>query len=48
MDLPAEAELIPFSRWITPAEVKVRFDTWFFAAQAPAGTVAHADGQRVR
>src|SRR3954452_15907385 len=22
--------LIPFSRWITPAEVKIRFDTWFF------------------
>src|SRR3954447_176383 len=22
------AELLPFSRWITPAEVKIRFDTW--------------------
>src|SRR3954471_5484299 len=22
--------LVPFSRWITPAQVKVRFDTWFF------------------
>jgi 8-oxo-dGTP pyrophosphatase MutT (NUDIX family) len=43
--LPADVELIPFSRWITPAEVKVRFDTWFFAAQAPASTVAQADGE---
>ena len=24
---------VPFSRWITPAQVKVRFDTWFFAAR---------------
>ena len=27
--------LTPFSRWITPAEVKKRFDTWFFLATAP-------------
>ncbi len=25
-------QLIPFSRWITPAQVKIRFDTWFFLA----------------
>jgi 8-oxo-dGTP pyrophosphatase MutT (NUDIX family) len=37
-------ELIPFSRWITPEEVKVRFDTWFFAAQAPAEAEARPDG----
>jgi 8-oxo-dGTP pyrophosphatase MutT (NUDIX family) len=42
--LPEDAELVPFSRWITPAEVKVRFDTWFFAAEVAAGTVATADG----
>src|SRR5579859_2245360 len=29
------AELVPFARWITPAEVKIRFDTWFFLAPAP-------------
>src|SRR3989442_151569 len=29
-------ELVPYSRWITPAEVKIRFDTWFFVAHAPA------------
>jgi 8-oxo-dGTP pyrophosphatase MutT (NUDIX family) len=42
--LPAGAELVPFSRWITPAEVKVRFDTWFFAAEAPPGVEARPDG----
>ena len=33
--LPERTELVPFSRWITPRRVKVRFDTWFFAAEAP-------------
>jgi 8-oxo-dGTP pyrophosphatase MutT (NUDIX family) len=36
--------LVPFSRWITPEEVKVRFDTWFFAAEAPTGAEARPDG----
>jgi 8-oxo-dGTP pyrophosphatase MutT (NUDIX family) len=36
--------LVPFSRWITPREVKVRFDTWFFAAEAPPGASPRADG----
>ena len=42
--LPAAAELVPFSRWITPTEVKVRFDTWFFVAEAPPGAEARPDG----
>jgi len=42
--LSGDVELVPFSRWITPEEVKVRFDTWFFAAQAPPDTQARADG----
>src|SRR5690348_11338163 len=37
-------QLVPFSRWITPAEVKIRFDTWFFLAPLPAGASARADG----
>ncbi|HEY7455032.1 MAG TPA: NUDIX hydrolase [Thermoleophilaceae bacterium] len=42
--LPDDTELVPFSRWITPQEVKVRFDTWFFAAEAPDGVEARPDG----
>jgi 8-oxo-dGTP pyrophosphatase MutT (NUDIX family) len=33
--LDESAELVPFSRWITPREVKVRYDTWFYLALAP-------------
>src|SRR5256885_7602617 len=29
--------LVRFSRWITPAEVSIRFDTHFFLAPMPAG-----------
>ena len=36
--------LVTFSRWITPVEVKVRFDTWFYVAEAPEGVEAEADG----
>jgi 8-oxo-dGTP pyrophosphatase MutT (NUDIX family) len=40
-------ELVPFSRWITPAQVKTRFDTWFFLAPLPEGAVPAVDGQEV-
>ena len=42
--LSGDVELVPFSRWITPEEVKIRFDTWFFAAEAPPDTEAVPDG----
>jgi 8-oxo-dGTP pyrophosphatase MutT (NUDIX family) len=42
--LPQDAEVVSWSRWITPAEVKVRFDTWFFVAEAPPGAEATVDG----
>jgi 8-oxo-dGTP pyrophosphatase MutT (NUDIX family) len=36
--------LVRFSRWITPAVVKIRFDTHFFLATAPEGTAPRPDG----
>jgi 8-oxo-dGTP pyrophosphatase MutT (NUDIX family) len=44
VQLPAGADVVPWSRWITPEEVKVRFDTWFFVAGAPAGAEPTPDG----
>jgi len=43
--LPAPGELVPFSRWITPAQVKIRFDTHFFLAPAPDGQKPRIDGK---
>ena len=37
--------LVPFSRWITPEEVSVRFDTFFYVAGAPDGAEARPDGE---
>jgi hypothetical protein len=36
---------VKFSRWITPAEVVVRFDTHFFLAALPAGQEPRVDGE---
>ena len=36
--------LVPFSRWITPEEVTVRFDTLFYVAAAPPGAEPRVDG----
>jgi 8-oxo-dGTP pyrophosphatase MutT (NUDIX family) len=38
-------ELIRFSRWITPAEVQIRFDTHFFLAALPADQEPVIDGE---
>jgi 8-oxo-dGTP pyrophosphatase MutT (NUDIX family) len=40
-------ELIPFSRWITPAQVKIRFDTWFYLGSLPQGAEPKVDGSEV-
>jgi 8-oxo-dGTP pyrophosphatase MutT (NUDIX family) len=42
--LPAGHSIVHWSRWITPAEVIVRFDTWFFVTEAPPGAEAIVDG----
>jgi 8-oxo-dGTP pyrophosphatase MutT (NUDIX family) len=38
-------DLVKFSRWITPAEVRTRFDTHFFLAQLPPGQEPKIDGE---
>lgn len=45
IELADPAELVKFSRWITPSEVKVRFDTHFFLAPLPANQEPRVDGE---
>ena len=45
--LPDPAALVPFARWITPPEVSIRFDTYFFLAVAPDGAEAVVDGSEI-
>jgi 8-oxo-dGTP pyrophosphatase MutT (NUDIX family) len=45
--LPDPEALVPFARWITPPEVTIRFDTWFFLAEAPPGAEIAIDGQEI-
>ncbi len=44
IQLPAEEELVPFTRWITPELIATRFDAWFFLALAPAHSPPKPDG----
>jgi 8-oxo-dGTP pyrophosphatase MutT (NUDIX family) len=44
VELPPGHAVVHWSRWITPAEVVIRFDTWFFVAEAPPGAEATVDG----
>ena len=39
------AELVAFSRWITPKVVPTRFDTHFFLARLPSGQQPRIDGE---
>ncbi|HVS29366.1 MAG TPA: NUDIX hydrolase [Solirubrobacteraceae bacterium] len=40
----AAGELVAFSRWITPEQVSIRFDTYFFLAPVPNGASPQTDG----
>jgi 8-oxo-dGTP pyrophosphatase MutT (NUDIX family) len=44
VELPDPGALVGFSRWITPPEVRIRFDTHFFLAPAPDGAAPRPDG----
>jgi 8-oxo-dGTP pyrophosphatase MutT (NUDIX family) len=45
--VPPAAELVAFSNWITPARVRIRFDTWFFLAAMPDGQEVRVDGREI-
>jgi 8-oxo-dGTP pyrophosphatase MutT (NUDIX family) len=47
VSLASPEGLIPFSRWITPPQVKIRFDTWFYLAALPPGAEPRVDGAEV-
>jgi 8-oxo-dGTP pyrophosphatase MutT (NUDIX family) len=47
IELDDPAALVKFSRWITPAAVKTRFDTHFFLATLPDGQEPAVDGEEV-
>ncbi len=47
LTLPGPDALVPFSRWITPRLLPIRFDTRFYLAAAPAGQEPRADGSEM-
>lgn len=47
IELDDPKALVKFSRWITPAQVQIRFDTHFFLARLPDGQQAAVDGEEV-
>jgi 8-oxo-dGTP pyrophosphatase MutT (NUDIX family) len=47
IELGDPGALVKFSRWITPAQVRIRFDTHFFLAELPHGQEPRVDGEEV-
>jgi 8-oxo-dGTP pyrophosphatase MutT (NUDIX family) len=47
IELDDPISLVKFSRWITPAQVQIRFDTHFFLAPLPPGQEPAVDGEEV-
>jgi 8-oxo-dGTP pyrophosphatase MutT (NUDIX family) len=45
VSLPDPASLVAFSRWITPAQVTIRYDTHFYLAPMPDREQPRVDGQ---
>jgi 8-oxo-dGTP pyrophosphatase MutT (NUDIX family) len=45
LPLPDTSGFVPFSRWITPEEAKIRFDTYFYVTEAPSGAEPRCDGE---
>jgi len=44
VELPEPDALVRFSRWITPPQLRIRFDTHFFLAAAPEDAEPRHDG----
>jgi 8-oxo-dGTP pyrophosphatase MutT (NUDIX family) len=45
--LGPDPELVVFSHWITPARVRIRYDTWFYLASMPNGQQSRVDGREI-
>jgi 8-oxo-dGTP pyrophosphatase MutT (NUDIX family) len=44
LELGGPEALLPFSRWITPAQIEIRFDTRFYLAPVPEQAEPRIDG----